>query len=124
MIHLVAEYCSSVFFSMITKSDSLELEHIQMQALKSIYGWKLSYSTLLEKSGTDRLDARHEATFIALATKLSESPHYTEWFPLQPIICKGLRATDMYKLYPATSEHYYKSPLNRMCRKLNEINKL
>ena len=41
----VVEYCSSVFHTLITEADSHELERIQMQALKSIYSWKLSYGT-------------------------------------------------------------------------------
>ena len=70
MIRPVAEYCSSVFHSMITQSDSLELERIQMQALKRIYGWRLSYSTLLEKSGVERLDERRKNRFLELAKKM------------------------------------------------------
>ena len=38
MIRPVAEYCSSVFCSMTSASDSLEIERIQMQALKTIFG--------------------------------------------------------------------------------------
>ena len=38
MIRPVSEYCSSVYNSLITQSDSNELEKIQMQALKGIYG--------------------------------------------------------------------------------------
>ena len=59
----VAEYCSTVYHSMIMKYDSDELEQIQMQALKCIYGWKLSYRELLEKSEISSLeDRRSEAS--------------------------------------------------------------
>ena len=54
---------------MVTQADSLELERIQMQALKGIYGWHLSYSSLLLKSGLERLDTRRERRFIELAKK-------------------------------------------------------
>ena len=38
MVRPIAEYCSAVFHTMITAADSNELDRIQMQALKSIYG--------------------------------------------------------------------------------------
>ena len=58
MVHPVAEYCSAVLFSRTTDTDSLELDWIQMQALKSIFEWRQSYRSLLQKSGLDRLDDR------------------------------------------------------------------
>ena len=67
MIRPIAEYCSSVFFSMLTASDSLELERVQMQALKGIYGWRKSYRELLALSDVGRLDDRRETAFIELA---------------------------------------------------------
>ena len=47
-----------MFHSMISDADSSELERIQMQALKGIYGWRLSYSKLLELNGLERLDVQ------------------------------------------------------------------
>ena len=85
MVRPVAEYCSSVFYSMMTVSDSLEIERIQMQALKGIFGWKLSYRELLLVSGVDRLDERRETAFLELAKKLSESPRFSHWFPRRPV---------------------------------------
>ena len=81
MIRPIAEYCSSVFFSMLTVSDSLEIERIQMQALKTIFGWRVSYKDLLIKSGLERLDVRREAAFLEFAKKASENPHFSSWFP-------------------------------------------
>ena len=121
MVRPVAEYCSSVFYSMMTAADSLEIERIQMQALKSIFGWKLSYRDLLVQSGVDRLDARRETAFLELAKKLSESPRYSHWFPRRPVRRMGLRKNPVFRLYPATTERYMKSPLNRMRRMLNEL---
>ena len=60
MIRPVAEYCSSVYHALITGVDTLEMERIQMQALKAIFGWWNSYSKLLELSGVDRLQDRRE----------------------------------------------------------------
>ena len=48
MIRPVAEYCSAFLFSLMSAHDSMELDWIQMQALKSIFGWRHSYCSLLE----------------------------------------------------------------------------
>ena len=121
MIRPLAEYCSSVFYSMITASDSLEIERIQMQALKTIFGWRASYRELLARSGLERLDDRREAAFLEFAKKASENPRFLHWFPKLAVRRSGLRNYDTYKLYPANTERYLKSPLNRMRRKLNEL---
>ena len=85
MLRPVAEYCSNVYASMITKEDSMELERIQSQALKSIYGWNYSYNDLLIKSGLSRLEDRRKESFIAMAKKMSESPQYRHLFPRRPV---------------------------------------
>ena len=55
MIRPVSEFCSLVFHSMLTEAHSLELDRLQMQALKVIFDWKNSYGRLLELSGLERL---------------------------------------------------------------------
>ena len=67
----------SFFHTFITKQDSDELDRIQAQALRSIYGWRLSYNKLLEKSGLDRLDIRGEAAFLSMAKKFSASKRFS-----------------------------------------------
>ena len=121
MILPIAEYCSAVYHTMITLADSLELERLQMQALKNIYGWKKSYSELLEKSGLERLDVRRKEAFAKLAKKISENPRYTTWFPRRLHRRPGLRVQEKYKVYSASTERYRKSPLNTMRRELNNL---
>ena len=117
MLRPVAEYCSTVFHTMITLSDSNELERVQMQALKRIYGWQFSYRELLEKSGLEKLSVRREEGFIKLAENMSSSARFASWFPLRlhrrdppP------RNAEKYKIYRANNERYLKSPLNTMRR--------
>ena len=123
MIRPVAEYCSSVYHTMITKSDSEELEQVPMQALKRIYGWQLSYRNLLEKSGIDRLDTRRKESFLKIAEKMAGSSRFSTWFPLR-LHRRELapRNAEKYKIYLASTERYRKSPLNTMRQALNEIN--
>ena len=105
---------------MITQADSLELERVQMQALKGIYGWRLSYSSLLLKSGLERLDICRERRFLELAKKMHMSSRFSSWFPLRPERRLNLRDTrEKFKVYPANNSRYANSPLNQMRRRLN-----
>ena len=124
MIRPTAEYCSSVFHAMITQGDSDELERVQSQALKVIYGWRHSYASLLELSGLDRLDKRRETNFASLALKMSESRRFASWFPVKIARHNQPRTThvERYKLHGGTTERYLNSPLNLMRRTLNELN--
>ena len=93
-----------------------------MQALKGIYGWRLSYSKLLEMSGLERLDDRRERRFLELAKKMHLSNRFSAWFPLKPERRAGLRATgEKFKVYRANNSRYASSPLNLMRRKLNDF---
>ena len=120
MIRPSPEYLSTVYHSMITKADSDELERIQCQALKAIYGWRLSYRRLLEISGLERLDFCREQAFLAFAKKLSNSHDFKHWFPRRVYRHHQPRpGQELFKVYGGTSERYLKSPLNAMRRALN-----
>ena len=106
------------------ESESNELERIQMQALKAIYGWRLSYRCLLELSGLERLDVRRARAFREMAIKLFRSDRYVKWFPRRLERGYSPRASaprEFYKIPAARTERYRKSPFNRMRRLLNEI---
>ena len=122
MIRPVAEYCSSVFHALITKADSYELERIQMQALKVIFGWDLSYEKLMEMSGVEKLSVRREESFVKLAKKMSENKRFSSWFPLR-LYRAGvdIRRKEKYKVYRASTGRCLNSPLNLMRRRLNEM---
>ena len=95
-----------------------------MQALKSIYGWKISYSTLLERSGVERLSVRREAAFIKLASKMSESARFSAQSPLRLYRDDvSVRGKAKYKIYRASTGRCLRSPLNLMRHKLNELEK-
>ena len=66
---------------------------------------------------------RRETQFVELADRMANSNIFNVWFPLRVVRREDLRDTrERYKIYPATSEHYVKSPLNQMRRRLNGIN--
>ena len=116
------EYCSTVFHTMITAADSNELERIQMQALKGIYGWRYSYRELLERSGVSRLDVRRDEKFMSMTDKMINNVRFACWFPLR--LYRGNirpRGSEKYKIYHSHTERYLNSPLNVMRRKLNKM---
>ena len=87
---------------MITDSDSSELDRVQMQDLKRIFGWRLSYSKLLEKSGLEKLLTRRETAFLKLAETMSNNKRYSSWFPLRlHLRSQPPRNAEKYKVYPA-----------------------
>ena len=96
-----------------------------MQALKNIFSWNISYADLLSKSGIDRLDIRRDERFNSMAKKFSESGKFAHWFPLR-LDRAGVttRRSEKYKIYKSGTERCLKSPLNLMCRKRNEFDRL
>ena len=70
------DYCSNVFHSSLTLSQSVVLERLQSKALKAIYGYEPSYTALVEKSGLTTLRARRDAREIAFARKCAESTRF------------------------------------------------
>ena len=60
LIRPVLEYASSAFNSLLTATQAGKLEQMQAQALKIIFGWKVSYATALRETGTERLEERRK----------------------------------------------------------------
>lgn len=68
------KYASVVYNSMLTKSQSDDLERMQRRALKIIYGHKTSYADTLEKSGLKTLEERRTSAFEKFTKKASVNP--------------------------------------------------
>ena len=123
MVCPIVEYCSSVYHALITEHGSHELERIQMQALKCIFGRKISYAKLLDITGVELLSSRREAAFIKLAQKMSESTRFSRWFPLR-LYRDGVqvrRTEEKFKIYRASTGRCLNSPLNLMRRELKKL---
>ena len=76
------DYCSVVFHSSLTATQSDQLERLQAQALKCIYGYQYSYRELLELTGLSTLKQRREARCLKFALKAVQDPSLADWFPL------------------------------------------
>ena len=111
------DYCSSVFHSSLTLSQTIVLERLQAKALKAIYGNEPSYRELMEKADLTTLRARREDREIRFAEKCVTSPRFSKWFPLRGET--NTRNSGGYLEKFARCCRCYNSPLYSMRRRLN-----
>ena len=114
------DYCSNVFHSSLTLSQSITLERLQAKALKAIYGYDPSYRELMEKASLTTLRARREARELAFANKCLTSDRFSRWFPRRQEV-RNTRLTDQFVEEFARCNRYYNSPLFSMRRRLNLV---
>ena len=112
------DYCSNVFHSSLTLSQTVTLERLQSKALKAIYGYDPSYTELMQKSGLSTLRARRQQRELAFARKCSTSNRFSHWFPHREA---GRETRDgfVYEEKFARTHRCYNSPLFSMRRRLN-----
>lgn len=112
------DYCSSVFHSSLTLSQSIRLERLQAKALKAIYGYEPSYRELMVKADLTTLRARREERELKFARKCASSARFAKWFPLG---AQGrTRGPPTYVEQFARCCRCYNSPIYNMRRRLNK----
>ena len=114
----VHDYCSTVYNSSLTLTQSGQLERLQAMALKAIYGFDHSYHYLLSISGLTSLKARRDERGDRFAQKCAVNPRYATWFPLHQaarVTRKPLRFVETW----ARTARLYSSPLFHLRRRLN-----
>ena len=112
------DYCSSVFHSSLSLSQTIILERLQAKALKAIYGYDPSYRELMEKAGLTTLRARREARELSFARKCAGSVRFGGWFPTK-LSARNTREQLCYKDQFARTQRCYNSPIFSMRRRLN-----
>ena len=112
------DYCSNVYHSSLTLSQTVVLERLQAKALKAIYGYEPSYKELIEKAGITTLRARREARELAFARKCATSVRFARWFPIHES-SRDTRQNLAYREEFARCVRCYNSPLFSMRRRLN-----
>ena len=95
------------------------IERLQKKCLKILYGYDLSYTQLLQKSGLESMEERRIRQFEKFTKKTSENPKYTGWFPLKEQV-RDTRKPRPYREERASSDRLYRSPLFAMRRLLND----
>ena len=112
-------YCSNVFHSSLTLSQSIVLERLQSKALKAIYGYDPSYRDLMERAGLTTLRARREQRELTFARKCASSERFSCWFPVRAV-ARNTREGVTYEEKFARTHRCYNSPIFSMRRRLNE----
>ena len=113
------EYASVVYHTMLTTSQSEEIERMQRRCLKIIYGFRVSYREALERSGIQSMKERRVQAFKKFTDKTAESGRFDHWFPVQEKTKYNLRRPQKYMEFHASTERLYRSPIFSMRRLLN-----
>ena len=103
----------------MTQKQSTDIERLQFQGLKCVYGLQFSYAKLLEKAGLERLDDRRVVACDNFAKKCLEG-RFAHWFPTRDRR-EGLRKGKKYIESYARCERLKNTPIYYMRRRLNEI---
>jgi hypothetical protein len=104
---------------MLTAELSNELEKLQTQCLKIIYGFDKSRSRVMECSGLQTLEERRKQASVRFAKKCAENSTYADWFPKNPAE-RAVRKRREYREDYARCDRLKNSPIYYMRRLLNE----
>ena len=109
-----------VYHAMLTDENDEQIERLQSQALKSIYGWRIPYAELRARAGVSTLRQRR----VELTDKFSQSclknDRYKHWFPLRGAGRRSARVTaEIYQESFARCDRLKNSPVFYMRRRLN-----
>ena len=81
ILRATVEFCSVVYGSVLTGEQSEDLERLQAQSLKIIFGFNRSASEVRELAGVETLEERRRAALGRFAKKALEGKHQ-HWFPV------------------------------------------
>ena len=117
VIRPILDYCAVVYHPMLNDDQDQQIERMQAQALKCIYGFKDSYATMRDKAGVTTHRARRIVLCDKFAQKAAASDRFGHWFPLR----KGRlgRHSEQYQELPARTDRLFNSPLYYFRRRLN-----
>ena len=121
LLRSTIEYAVPVYSHFLTNEQSNAIERLQMQSLKTIFGFSLSYAECLELAGIERLDARRRNLVLNFTKKAAENPRWDHWFPLAEGCPLDLRRKRIYKEEFAAKDRLCLSPIFAMRRILNEL---
>ena len=114
-IRSLIEYCSVVWHSRLTVSQTADLERVQKICLKVILSETyVSYEAALEMTGLEALDSRREARCLSFAKKCIKHPKHKAMFPLNPP-----KSKEKFVVNFARTETYRQSAIPYIQRMLN-----
>ena len=77
----VADYLCVFYHSILTDEQDEQIERLQVQALKCIFGWRVPYSEMRSMAGVTTLRQRRIEMADKFAEKAAGSARFSGWFP-------------------------------------------
>lgn len=123
VIRPVVEYAAVIYHTLIPKYQSLQLENVQKQAMKIVYGWNVPYSELVEDGRIETLESRREKAVLKFALKAESGKFGSKWFRKRSDINTDVRSTSRRKYFErqCRTERFRNNPINNMTRVLNNF---
>lgn len=117
----IIDFAVPTYHSQLTLEQTAEIERIQADSMRIIYGPLIAYSTILEH----RIIEEHRARRARMVLKFAEKAECNEnfchaWFPTNPPVDYQIRQRNKYALPNYKTERYKKSPIQHYKRILNE----
>ena len=82
IVRPVADYCCVIYHYILTDYEDEEIDRLQAQALKRIFGFSPSYAEMREKAGLETWRNRRIAMIDKFVGKCLDHDHFSDWFPL------------------------------------------
>ena len=109
-----------VYHSSLTDEQDELLDRLQNQALRCIYGPKISGRKMRSLADITTLRARREILADKFASKCCANPRFVHWFPLKTTrsSSRSAKKTEIYKEEKARRNRLHNSPLYYFRRRL------
>ena len=117
-IRPIADYCCPAYHPMMNDIQDQKLEQAQVAALRRIFGYKLSATTLRDRAQVETLRERRIDLTDKFANKCLASERFRRWFP-ENVGRKSSRIGERYVESFAKCDRLKNSPLFYMRRRLN-----
>ena len=110
------------YHSLLTVTQSSQLEALQKRTCKIIFGIDVSYQSLIDSGKIEALDARRKRLCLSFAKKAASNELFAEkWFPKKNRNNYNTRRQETYKLEKTRTERMRKNPVNYMIHELNKL---
>ena len=123
LIRPTVEYASPAWHSLLTAGQAADLERQQTQALKNIFGPKISARKMRNRADIDLLSKRRECAAKKFAQKCKNNPRCESWFVERGRPSYPRRSSLTYphlREETARTDRHRNSPKNYLIRKINE----
>ena len=119
VVRSVIEYAAAVFHSMLTATQTEDLEGLQRWTLKILYGWDTSYEKAFELTGLPLLEERRTQILERFTEKTAANPRFAAWFPEHEPYPYQIRRPKKINEELAKTNRLRNSPIFMMRRILN-----